>query len=205
MSKKEELYLYPVWLRIWHAINALGIIILIVTGLNLQFSIGWLSVINFKLAINLHNIAGVAVSVNYLLFFFGNMFLGNKKFYRIKPKGCRKRILKQMIYYTYGMFTGQKTPFPISEKRKFNPLQKYSYLLVMYVFVPLLIITGLALLFPETIIESVYSVSGILLTALSHATLGFIVSIFLLIHIYVSTIGKSPLHNFKSIVTGWHS
>ncbi|MCF6357218.1 MAG: cytochrome b/b6 domain-containing protein, partial [Draconibacterium sp.] len=140
MSTKEKIYLYPVWLRIWHAINAIGILILIVSGLNLQFSKGSLSLINFESAINMHNVAGVIVSINYLLFFFGNMFLGNKKYYRIKPKGCTKRIVKQAKYYAFGMFTGQKTPFPISEKRKFNPLQKYSYLLIMYIFVPVIII-----------------------------------------------------------------
>ena len=102
------------------------------------------------------------------------------------------------------MFHGMKAPYPLSEKRKFNPLQKYFYVFVMYLAVPIIIITGFGLLFPEIIVDEVYNFSGVFLTAVIHSALGFFVSIFLIIHIYVSTIGKNPLDNFKSIITGWH-
>jgi thiosulfate reductase cytochrome b subunit len=62
----------------------------------------------------------------------------------------------------------------------------------------------LALLFPELIIENVYSVSGVFLTALLHASVGFLIFIFLIIHIYVASIGKNPLDNFSSIINGYH-
>ena len=97
-----------------------------------------------------------------------------------------------------------KAPYPLSEKRKFNPLQKYFYVLIMYLAVPLVVITGFGLLFPEIIVNQVYSFSGVFVTAVIHSTLGFFISVFLVIHIYVSTIGKNPLDNFKSIVNGWH-
>jgi len=74
----------------------------------------------------------------------------------------------------------------------------------MYILVPGLIITGLALLFPELIIEDVYSISGVFMTAVLHASMGFLVSIFLVVHLYVATIGKRPLNNFKSIINGYH-
>ncbi len=170
----------------------------------MQYSNPQLELMNFNLAVNLHNIAGIMVTVNYLVFFFGNMLTSNKKFYRLKLKGLIKRLTLQVMYYTSGLFKNEKAPFPLSEKRKFNPMQKVSYLVVMYLFVPGLIITGLALLFPETIIENVYSISGIFLTAILHASLGFFVSIFLIVHLYVASIGKHPLNNFKSIINGYH-
>ncbi len=204
MISENKIYFYPLWLRIWHAINALGIVILIITGINMQYSNPGFELINFNLAVNLHNIAGILVTLNYLLFFFGNLMTSNKKYYRLKIKGLFKRLNLQIVYYISGLFKNQPTPFPLSEKRKFNPMQKVSYLLVMYIFVPGLIITGLALLFPETIIENVYSASGIFLTAVLHASLGFFVSIFLIVHLYVATIGKNPLNNFKSIINGYH-
>jgi thiosulfate reductase cytochrome b subunit len=113
--------------------------------------------------------------------------------------------MKQAYYYAFGMFRGMKAPYPLSEKRKFNPLQKYAYVGVMYLFLPIVIISGFALLFPEIIIEKVYSFSGIILTALTHSAVGFFISIFLIIHIYVASIGKNPIENFKSIITGWHN
>ena len=203
-SKNTKLYFYPVWLRIWHAINALGIIILIITGLSLRSGIDS-RIINFKLAVNAHNITGIAVTINYLVFFIGNIVTQNIKFYLIKPMGFIKRPMKQAYYYAYGMFHGMKAPYPLSEKRKFNPLQKYSYVAVMYFVVPIVIISGFALLFPELIIEKVYTLSGVFLTAVTHSAAGFFISIFLIIHLYVASIGKSPAENFKSIITGWHN
>lgn len=204
MTAENKIYFYPVWLRIWHGINALGILILIITGINMQYSNPKFELINFQFTVNLHNIAGILVTINYLLFFYGNILTSNKKYYRLKLKGLFKRLNLQIGYYTSGLFKHEQPPFPLSEKRKFNPMQKVAYLLVMYFFVPGLIITGLALLFPETIIENVYTVSGIFLTAIFHASLGFLVSIFLIVHLYVASIGKHPFNNFKSIINGYH-
>ncbi|MBN2773640.1 MAG: cytochrome b/b6 domain-containing protein, partial [Prolixibacteraceae bacterium] len=193
----------PLWLRIWHGINALCIILLIITGINLQ-SGSENPLIGFNTCINIHNVSGITVTLNYLLFFFGNLFTNNKSFYIVKPKGFLKRPIKQAKYYAWGMFTGMSAPYPLSEKRKFNPLQKYFYILVMYIAVPIVVVTGIGLFFPEIIIEKIYSISGVSVTAVLHSAMGFFISIFLVIHIYVSTIGKSPLDNFKSIITGWH-
>lgn len=203
-SENTKLYFYPLWLRIWHGINALGIILLIVTGISMQSGIEG-SFINFRLAVNLHNISGITVSLNYLLFFIGNFVTKNFSFYLIKPQGFFKRPMKQAYYYAYGMFKGMKAPYPLSEKRKFNPLQKYSYVAVMYFVVPFVIISGIGLLFPEIIIEKIYSMSGVSVTAVFHSVMGFFISIFLLIHLYVASIGKSPVENFKSMITGWHN
>lgn len=204
MTSENKIYFYPIWLRIWHGINALGILILIVTGINMQYSNPGLELINFNRAVNLHNIAGMLVTINYLVFLFGNILTPNSRYYRLKIRGLIKRLTLQVDYYTSGMFKNQPPPFPLNEKRKFNPMQKVAYLMAMYIFVPGLIITGLALLFPELIIEDVYSVSGVFMTAILHASLGFLVSIFLVVHLYVATIGKHPLNNFKSIINGYH-
>lgn len=204
MTSESKIYFYPIWLRIWHGINALSILVLIFTGINMQYANQNFKLMDFELAVNLHNIFGITVTFNYLLFFIGNMMTSNKKYYRLKMKGLIKRLILQVNYYTSGMFKNENPPFPLNEKRKFNPMQKVTYLLAMYIFVPGLIITGLALLFPETIIEEVYSLSGIFMTAVLHASLGFLVSIFLVIHLYVASIGKHPLNNFKSIIDGYH-
>jgi thiosulfate reductase cytochrome b subunit len=204
MAATDKIYFYPVWLRIWHGFNALGIITLIVTGLSMQSSIET-PVIGFNLVVNIHNIAGVIVTLSYLVFLMGNIISGNGKYYLIKLKGFIKQPMKQAYYYIWGMFHGMSAPFPLSEKRKFNPLQKYIYVMVMYLIVPGVIITGFALLFPEIIIEKVYGLSGVFVTAIFHSALGFFISIFLIIHLYVASIGKSPIENFNSIISGWHN
>ena len=203
MGATEKIYFYPVWLRVWHGINALGIIILIISGLAIQSGSGS-SVIGFNISVNLHNFAGIIVSLSYLCFFIGNIISKNGKFYLFNLKGFLKRLIKQSIYYSWGMFHGMDYPFPLSAKKKFNPLQQFIYVSIMYLVIPFVIISGIALLFPELIIENVYGVSGIFLTAIVHSAMGFFISIFLIIHLYVASIGKSPLENFKSMITGWH-
>lgn len=202
MSATEKIYFYPVWLRIWHGINALGIIVLIVSGLSMQSVES--SMLGFNLAVNLHNIAGIIVTLSYLCFFIGNLVTHNGTFYLLKLKGFLKRLMKQSIYYSWGMFHGENYPFPLSAKRKFNPLQQFIYLVVMYFVVPVVITTGIALLFPEIIFEEMYGLSGVFVTAVLHSAMGFFISLFLIIHLYVASIGKSPLENFKSIISGWH-
>jgi thiosulfate reductase cytochrome b subunit len=204
MTSTDKLYFYPLWLRIWHGFNAIGIIILIMTGISMQSSIESSHILGFNVVVHIHNIAGIIVALSYFIYFLGNLFTPNGKFYIVKPNGFLKRPIKQVSYYAWGMFHGMKAPYPLSEKRKFNPLQKYSYILIMYMAVPFVIISGIALLFPEIIIDKIYTFSGVFVTAVFHSAMGFCISIFLIVHLYIASIGKSPLENFKSIVTGWH-
>lgn len=200
---ESKIYFYPLWLRIWHSVNALCIIVLIITGFLMHYGIHG-DLINFYLIVKFHNYTGIILALNYLVFFSGNIVFGNKRFYRLKIKGWLQRIVKQSEYYAFGMFKGQQSPFPLSEKRKFNPLQKFSYFFSMYLVLPLIIISGIALLYPEIIVEEIYDVSGVFLTALFHAALGFIILMFLIVHVYAASIGKNPLQNYKSIINGWH-
>jgi thiosulfate reductase cytochrome b subunit len=200
----EKLYLYPIWLRIWHGINALMIIVLILTGVSMQYSNPDHPFIRFDLAVTWHNIAGVVLTIGYLVFVVGNLTTKNGLFYRMKLRGLFDRLMKQARYYLYGVFKGEPVPFPINKFRKFNPLQQLAYAFVMYLFFPILFITGWALLFPEIIWMKVYGYSGILLTAILHIFGGFVVSIFLFVHLYFCTFGKTAISNFSSMINGYH-
>jgi len=199
-----KLYLYPVWLRIWHGINALLIILLGITGIIMQYANMESPIIKFDTAVSLHNFAGVVTIINYIFFFAANLLTRNVEQYKMKLKGLTDRLVKQGKYYMSGYLNGEPKPFKITKENKFNPLQRVSYVGTMYVLVPIVIITGVALLYPEIIVEKVLQMSGIRLTALLHALAGFFILIFLVIHLYVITIGKSPLRNFRSIITGYH-
>ena len=201
---EEKLYLYPLGIRIWHWVNALMFLLLIVTGISMQYSTPNYPLIRFDIAVSTHNIAGVILTFSFVFFVFYNRFSGNYKFYRCKRKGCIKRLNRQFEFYTIGIFKNEDPPYRISEKRKFNPMQKMSYLLVMYILMPVMIITGLGLMYPETIIDNVFGISGIHMTDLFHIVSGFVLSVFMCIHVYFCTIGKTTVSNFKSMITGWH-
>jgi thiosulfate reductase cytochrome b subunit len=74
----------------------------------------------------------------------------------------------------------------------------------MHAITPFTFITGWALIFPETIVLNVFGYSGIMLTSLVHSIAGFFISIFLVIHLYVITIGPSTTTNLKSMIYGYH-
>lgn len=200
----NNFYHYPTWVRLWHVTNAVLCLFLIVTGFSMLYSDPDNAlVVKFQRAVAIHNVCGVLLTISYTLFLFGNLFTANGRHYLLSLKGLGVRLWKQGYFYAYGYFKGEHAPFPVTADRKFNPLQQVSYLGVMYFVLPMLFITGWALMFPEFILKKFLGLSGIFLTDQFHVVLGFLVVIFLFIHIYVSTMGKSPLSNFRSIVTGW--
>ena len=200
----NKLYLYPVWVRLWHITNALMCLALILSGVSMQYSNPEFPFIRFDIAVSMHNISGIILSAMYVMFFVGNWSTSNGKHYRIRIRGLLNSLIKQARYYAFGIFKGEKPPFPVSKEMKFNPLQKFTYALTMYFFVPLVFITGWALLFPGMIITNVFGFGGIQITSLLHVTAGFLISLFLIIHIYFCTIGHSPSSNFKSMINGYH-
>jgi thiosulfate reductase cytochrome b subunit len=200
------MYLYPKWIRVWHVINAAMILILIVTGLSMQYTDkdNASYVVGFAKAVRLHNFAALILVLNYILFVTGNLLTNNGRYYRIGRKDFLSNLKKQFKYYSLGMFRGEKHPFPVTEERKFNPLQKITYILAMYVAMPLLIISGTGLLLPEITIKTVFGISGLILTDILHITMGFLLSIFMVIHIYTCTLGARPTSLFWGMITGYH-
>jgi thiosulfate reductase cytochrome b subunit len=200
------MYLYPKWVRLWHWMNALLFIILIITGISMQYTgkHNPYYMVGFAKAVKWHNFAAVLLTANYVFYILGNAITDNGRYYKIKKENFLKDLIKQGMYYAFGMFKGETHPFPVTMERKFNPLQKITYVLAMYVGVPLLIISGIALLFPEIIIDRVFGVSGVVLTDILHITMGFLLSVFMIIHIYTCTLGKKPLSLFISMISGYH-
>jgi thiosulfate reductase cytochrome b subunit len=163
------------------------------------------SIIPFRISVQMHNISGISLAASYLVFFVGNILNRNGKHYRLQWRGLRKRMYVQGRYYLSGYFKKQSPPFPVSSQNKFNPLQAVTYVMVMYIGLPLVVITGFALLFPEIILAGIFGVNGLVLTDLVHVIIGFLLSIFMIVHIYLCTMGASPKHNFRAIITGWHN
>jgi thiosulfate reductase cytochrome b subunit len=198
-------YLYPVWIRLWHWFNALLYLVLILTGLSMQYSNPEFPMLRFDLAVSIHNTSGILLSLNYLVIILGNIFTINGRFYKIKRIGFMQELISQANYYLFGIFKGNKAPYPINSERKFNPLQKISYVAVLYFLMPLVIVTGWAMIFPEMIFfNKIFGTSGLHFTDLVHILMGFILSLFMFVHIYLCTIGKPAGTHFRAMMSGWH-
>ncbi len=179
-------------------------IALILTGISMQYSNPDYPLIPFGIAVSVHNICGIALTASYFVFLIGVLFTSIGRYYVVKTEGFFTAFVRQFKYYLFGIFRGEKNPFKVTEKQKFNPVQLITYNIIMHAIIPVTFITGWALIFPETIVLNVFGYSGIMMTSLVHAIAGFFISIFLIIHIYVITIGISPTANFKSILYGYH-
>jgi thiosulfate reductase cytochrome b subunit len=198
-------YLYPVWVRLWHLFNGLLFLVLILTGLSMQYSNPEYPMLRFDLAVSIHNTSGILLSFNYIFVFIGNIVTPNGRFYHIKLAGFSRELVMQAKFYLFGLFKGEKAPFPINADRKFNPLQKISYVAVLYFLMPLVILTGWAMIFPELIFfNKAFGTSGLHFTDLIHILMGFILSLFMVVHIYLCTIGKPISSHFKAMMSGWH-
>ncbi len=200
----HRVYLYPIWIRLWHTLNALLCLALILTGLSMQYSDPSTGFIRFDVAVSIHNVAGIILTFSYMVYFVGNIVTPNGRYFRREPGNLFTNLRKQAWYYAFGVFKNEKPPFPIGKERKFNPLQKISYQFIMYMFLPIIIVTGWVMFFPATIIEEYLGFKGFMATDTLHIASGFFVSAFLIIHLYFSTMGSTPSEHYKSMITGYH-
>jgi len=200
----DRIYLIALWLRIWHWTNAALIIVLIVSGVSMHYADTKAMLLPFDWARDTHNIAGVALCVTYGVFVIGNIVSGNWWQYVPKPGNFLKNVWIQTRYYLWDVFFGRPIPFPPTVKNNFNALQQIIYWAVMYLLMPLLLISGIMFLWPELAPDRIMGVDGLLPIAMAHYILGFFIFLFLLGHIYLGTLGAKTSTLFKMMITGWH-
>lgn len=200
------MYLYSKWVRLWHFVNALLIIILIISGMSMQFTGSDAPSLTggFAGAVRWHNITAIVLIISYIGFVAGNIITGNGKYYRICKKDINTGIGRQMKYFIHGMFKNEDQPFPVTLENKFYPLQKVIYVLTMYLVLPLLIISGSVLMIPDMTIIRIFGPGMFIVMDIIHIILGLLISLFLIIHIYLCTIGPKPGSLFRGIITGFY-
>ncbi len=202
----KRIYLHPLPVRIWHWINAFSFIILILTGLQIRMieTIHWMS---FQTAVKIHSIFGFILIFNYFIWFSYYVFTG--KLFKIyippiwRPVEYVKRALRQAKYYGFGIMIGDKNPHHPTPEHKFNPLQQGAYLLIMTVLIPLQLITGLILWDPHKFSGLANLFGGIQIVDFIHTALWVFFAFFMLVHIYLSTLGHTPLAHIIAMITGY--
>jgi thiosulfate reductase cytochrome b subunit len=198
----SALYLYPVWLRLWHWLNAVLFLTSLVTGLSMHFALGWL--VPFDVAVPLHNASGIGLTVFWVAFLIGNVVGGNGKHYLIDIRKLPMDLFRQVRYYVYGIFVNEPHPFHVSAEHKLNALQTLSYVGVMYGLMPLLIISGWAFLLSGQLPDTLFGYGSIWVVAMAHLLLAWMMLLFIVVHVYIITTGETPTTNLKAMITGWH-
>lgn len=197
------IYLYPVWLRLWHWLQAALFLTLMVTGLRMHYAgPGW--PFPFASAVAVHNAAGIGLTLMWLVFLIGQRFSSNAQHYRLPWRELPVQLWRQMRWYAYGIFVGEPHPFHVTAAHKLNVLQTLSYLGAMFLLMPMLILSGWAFLFSVQLPPTLFGIGTVWIVAMVHLASSWLLVLFLIVHLYMITTGEAPTTNLKAMLTGWH-
>ncbi len=203
MDKEREI-LNPLTLRIWHGVHGIGILLLILTGIQLRFPDVFTLFGTLKRTIDLHNYIGLIVIADYILWLI--YYLVKKQLLRQYLPTLRdfaEGTTSQASYYFFRIFLGDPSPFEPSAEAKFNSLQKITYFVVMLLLFPLQAFTGILLWDIEKFLPVIGVVGGVRFVDALHVILAYIFAAFLIMHVYLATLGHTFFSHFKAIVLGY--
>jgi thiosulfate reductase cytochrome b subunit len=111
--------------------------------------------------------------------------------------------IQQARYYLSGIFRGEPHPFEKSPKRKLNPLQQATYLIILNLLLPLQVVTGILIWGMQRWPATSAWLGGLPTVAAVHAFGAWLFAAFLLMHVYLTTTGQTPLSNLRAMALGW--
>ncbi len=200
----KTIYLHPIPIRIWHWINALSFLILILTGIQIRYR-DMIHAMSFKSAVDIHNIFGFVLLFNFFIWLIYYLFSGKIKIYlpEFSLKNFIKGSIRQARYYGYGIFLGEENPHHSTPDNKFNPMQQMAYLNIMALFIPLQIVTGLLLWDVKGFSKWIGLAGGIKIVDTMHVFLFLFFTSFLFVHVYLATLGHTTFAHIKAMFTGY--
>ncbi len=191
-KKIIKIYLYTRFERLWHWLQALLILVLLITGLEIH---GTYTLLGFQTAVNIHNFIGLAWLILFAFFVFWLFITGECRQYI----PTTKKLFSVVCYYSWDIFKGKDHPVQKSKGAKHNPLQRLAYLGISAVLLPGQMITGLLYyLYNSLPLEASLPVIAVL-----HTLFALLLLNFLVIHIYMTTTGHSLFSHVSGMITGW--
>lgn len=195
----RQVYIYKGFERFWHWTQAALIIFLAVTGFEVH---GSFEIFGFESAARYHRVASYGLMVLIVFAIFWHFVTGEWKQYL----PTTHKLKEQIRYYTVGIFKGEKHPTHKTELSKLNPLQRLTYLGFKLVLIPVTVISGILYLFHKTIDQNdVVVIEDIPLETIAywHTAGAFLLMVFLVVHVYMTTTGHTPSSNIKAMITGY--
>jgi len=199
-----RIYLHPLPVRMWHWLNVACFIVLIVTGAQIRYR-GIINLMSFRTAVDIHNIAGFALVGLFLV--WGAYYFGMGKIKVYLPGLNIGRYVRSMWtqarYYGYGIFVGEPNPFHPTPDSKFNAMQQLAYFSIMFGMMPLQVATGVLLWDLDGFAVFIDAVGGIKAVSTLHLLLTICFIAFLFVHVYLTTLGRTPFEHIKAMFTGY--
>jgi len=195
-SRARGVYIFTVFERIWHWSQAVLIIFLLLTGFEVH---GFWNLFGFERALDLHILAAFTLVVLWAFAIFWHVVTGQWRHY----VPTTDRLWATISFYAVGIFIGAPHPFRPSLKRKHNPLQAMAYLGFKVAMAPAVWISGLILWsygkFPDLYPGGL----PVLWVSAIHVGAAFLISAFLVAHLYLITTGETVTARLRAMITGW--
>ena len=201
----QQLYTHPLPVRIWHWINAIGFVTMILTGLQIRY-MDLINVLAFKSAVTLHNWTGLMLIANYFVWLLFYLFSDKIRVYHpeLSPAKHFRNTIRQLQYYGYGIFKGSPNPHHVSACDKFNPMQSMMYQVVMLLLVPLVFVTGISLWDIKGFAGVVEFFGGVRVVDTVHVVIFIFFVFFVIFHVYMGSLGHTVSAHYKAMfVTGY--
>lgn len=199
-----RIYLHPLPVRIWHWINAVICILLFLTGIQLRY-IGLINAVSFRTAVIAHNVLGFILIANFCLWLGFYLCSPRIRNYHAETNPVKYFIgaVRQTVYYSYGIFRNMREPFRPTPYRKFNPLQDMTYQLLMIILMPVQILTGILLWNLAGFPHAVAFFGGVRVINAVHVAIFIFFAFYIPAHIYLGSLGPTPLARYKEMITGY--
>lgn len=195
----KKVYIYKGFERFWHWTQASLIMFLAVTGFEIHDTI---HLFGFEKAVKFHSFAAIALLALIVFAIFWHVTTGEWRQYI----PTTKKLKEQIMYYSLGMFKGEHHPTKKTELSKMNPLQRLIYLGFKLVLIPIVVISGIMYMMHKTIDENdMVIISEFKLESIAnwHTFGAFLLIVFLVVHVYMTTTGDTLTSNIKAMMTGW--
>ncbi len=192
----HKIQVFRIFERVWHWSQALLIFTLLFTG----FAIRDLHrLIDFQTAVNLHTLAALLLLAIWIFATFWLFTTGQWRHFL----PTRKNFVPVARFYIHGIFKGEHHPYTKTYRRKHNPLQALTYLLLKTVIFPAIWISGLLYLAISLGLFDTIPAPGVGLLADIHTIAAFAVLVFIILHVYLLTTGGSFVDHVRPMITGY--
>ena len=201
-AKTEKVYMYSVYERFWHWMQTAAIVLLLFTGMIIHNPDSY-AFFSFSGVVITHNVLATILAVNAALSLFYHLVSGEIKQYIPRPRGFFDQTFTQAKYYLQGIFKGAEHPFEKTAKKKLNPLQQITYFGILNVLLPLQGITGIMIWGAQRWTPLANSLGGLPFLAPFHTLIAWLFGSFIVMHVYLTTTGHTPLAGITSMINGW--
>ena len=192
----KNIYLYARFERLWHWLQTLLIIILLLTGFEVN---GVFTLLGFGTAVAVHNFVGLTWLIAFAFFIFWIFTTGEWRQY----VPTTRKMIAMVRYYSYGIFRGESHPVPKRREAKHNPLQRLVYLSLAALLLPIQMASGFLYWSYNSWADWGLGWLPLEVMALVHMAGAFAILSFLVVHVYMTTTGHSIFAHIKAMITGW--